>query len=93
MTNLEVLEELTTSLLNVSDDVNLYKETLDLLPMGIAILSSRVITWANKRTLKIFGYNNLSEVVGKNSLIFYASRDEFETSGKTCYPDGGHCLA
>ena len=92
-TNLEVLEELTSSLININDEFNLYKEALDLLPFGVAIISSRIVTWANKRTLQLFGYDYLSEVVGENSFKFYSSTEEYERAGKACYPNGGSVLA
>lgn len=91
--NLDILDELTASLINVNQDINLYEETLNLLPMGVAVISSRIVTWANRSALDLFGYDNLSEVTGKNSNIFYASRDEYERAGKKCYPNGGHTLA
>ena len=92
-TNLEILEELTTSLLNESEDYNLYKEALDLLPIGVAIISSRIVTWTNVKTLSLFGYSSLSEIVGQNCTQFYISRDEYERAGRDCYPDGGQTMA
>lgn len=92
-TNLDILEELTASLLNVSEDINLYRDTLDLLPIGVAIISSRLVTWCNKKTLKLFGYHSMSEVLGCNTQQFYSSRAEFERVGKICYPNGGSTMA
>jgi hypothetical protein len=92
-TNLEILEELTTSLLKQPESHNLFKDALDLLPVGVAIISSRIVTWANKKTLQLFGYHSLSEVVGDNCEKFYISREEYERAGKICYPNGGSTVA
>lgn len=86
--SMDILEELTVSLSNTSPEMNLYKEALDFLPMGVAIISSRIVTWANNKLLEMLGYSSLSEVLGKNSLEFYYSRDEYERAGRECYPSG-----
>lgn len=86
--SLDILEELTVSLSNTSPEMNLYKEALDFLPMGVAIISSRIVTWANHKLLDMLGYSDLSEVIGKNAAEFYWSRDEYERAGRECYPSG-----
>jgi hypothetical protein len=88
MSNLEVLEELTSSLVNTSPESQLYKDALDLLPIGVAIISSRIVTWGNIKCLTLFGYSSVSEIIGKNTCDFYSSRSEYERSGKACYPRG-----
>jgi len=90
---MDILEELTATLASKSDDFNLYRESLDLLPIGVAVISSRIVTWANKKTVGLFGYDTLSEVVGRNSSEFYISREEFERCGRECYPNGGSTFA
>lgn len=90
--NLETLEELTTLLVTKNGPSNLYRDAIDILPIGIAIISSRIITWCNKKILCDLGYDTLSEVVGKNSVAFYSSREEYERVGTICYPNGGIAL-
>ena len=88
MDSLSVLEELTARLTNSSPDESLYKEALDLLPLGVAIISSRIVTWGNKKVIGLLGYSDVSEIRGKSTSDFYISREEYERAGRECYPSG-----
>ena len=88
MSNLDVLEELTATLVNASPGTQLYKDALDLLPLGVAIISSRIVTWGNRKCITLFGYDSNEDIIGRNTLDFYISRDEFERAGEVCYPKG-----
>jgi hypothetical protein len=86
--SLSVLEALTERLVNTYPEDSLYKESLDLLPLGVAIISSRIVTWGNKKILSLLGYESVDEIVGKSTLDFYISRTEYERAGSECYPSG-----
>jgi len=46
------------------------KKIIDLLPLGVYIISNGIITYANKPGLKLFGANCANDVVGKPRLNF-----------------------
>ena len=53
-------------------------------PVGIGIVSNRVIEFANERTAEISGYP-VEEMVGKSSEQLYISHEEYERVGKEVY--------
>ncbi len=53
-------------------------------PVGIGVVSNRIIVEVNERFCEITGYKE-SELIGQNSWIVYTSDEEFERAGKYKY--------
>ncbi|MBN2134767.1 MAG: PAS domain S-box protein [Acidobacteria bacterium] len=53
-------------------------------PVGIGVISNRIMQWANKHVLDMSGYT-LDEMIGKSTKIFYVSEDEYLRAGKELY--------
>jgi len=49
---------------------------------GIVIVKNRVILSVNKRFLDMLGYENMSDLVGRNSKILYFDEGQFEKTGE-----------
>lgn len=88
ISHIEVLEQLTEKLVNSPQVTSTYLDVLDAVPVGIGLFTSRICMWMNHFGCRLFGYDHCSELIGKNSLILYSTRDEYERIGKAIYPFG-----
>jgi PAS domain S-box-containing protein len=61
------------------------KVILDNIANGVFFLKNRVVKWANRRAVMMFGYS-LEEMVGKDTSIFYPDRESFQQLGHEAYP-------
>ncbi len=53
-------------------------------PIGIGMVTDRVITWANDHLLEMIGYTRV-EIIGQKSRILYQDQQEFERVGRERY--------
>lgn len=53
-------------------------------PIGIGIVSNRVLTWVNERLCKMLGYFS-DNLIGKSARILYPDDAEFERVGRVKY--------
>ena len=53
-------------------------------PVGITVTKNRIVQWASKTFLDMHGYRE-EELIGKNAVILYADREEFERAGALIY--------
>ncbi len=56
-------------------------------PVGIGLILDRNLKWANDACLKMFGFENQREIVGKSTRIFYPSEAAYECVGRDLYTD------
>lgn len=87
-TNLEILEELTNYLamkdaLIRRSEIRL-KTALDLAPLGMFLVTHRIIRWVNKKLCEITGYT-ASELKDQSTRILYESDEEYVRVGKAVY--------
>lgn len=54
-------------------------------PVGIALVENRVLKWANESFLKMFGFESKEEYGDKNTMMFYATEDEYHRVGNRIY--------
>lgn len=55
-------------------------------PIGVGVVSNRVILWTNDRMTEMTGYS-YSELAGSTARILYESDEEFERVGRVKYAD------
>ncbi len=53
-------------------------------PIGIGMVTDRIITWGNDHFLEMLGYTP-AEIIGQNSRILYPDQEEFERVGREKY--------
>lgn len=53
-------------------------------PVGIGMVSNRIIGWTNERLCEMLGYAS-DEIIGKNGLLLYSSEEEFLRIGEEGY--------
>lgn len=54
-------------------------------PVGIGFTQSRKIRWVNDAWRNMFGFHNDDEYIGRDAIILYPSRDEYDRVGKLLY--------
>ncbi len=54
-------------------------------PVGIGLTEKRIIKWANASWLRMFGFDDEKEFVGKSTRILYPSHEEYEEVGRALY--------
>ncbi len=54
-------------------------------PVGIGLTEKRIIKWANASWMRMFGFDEEKEFVGKSTRILYPSHEEYEQVGKALY--------
>ncbi|MBI4963631.1 MAG: PAS domain S-box protein [Desulfomonile tiedjei] len=64
---------------------SMLKDILSTSPVGIGLTEDRIIRWSNEAWMKMFGYENELEFVGKNAAIVYPSHEEYERVGNILY--------
>ncbi|HOP49471.1 MAG TPA: response regulator [Ignavibacteriales bacterium] len=80
-----------TELENKNEEIEkLYKQSEVILnnsPVGIGLIKNRKIYWCNPKLAEIYGFNDTSELEGKDTIILYNSQEQFEELGKNIYND------
>jgi PAS domain S-box-containing protein len=80
-----------TELENKNEEIEkLYKQSEVILnnsPVGIGLIKNRKIYWCNPKLAEIYGFNDTSELEGKNTIILYNSQEQIEELGKNIYND------
>jgi len=66
------------------------KDILDTSPVGINLAENRVVKWANKSWMEMFGFEHGSEYEGKDARILYDSDAEYERVGRALYENIRH---
>jgi two-component system, cell cycle sensor histidine kinase and response regulator CckA len=56
-------------------------------PVGIGLVLDGKITWLNDLGLKMFGFENQQEIIGRSTRIVYPSDEEYERVGRDLYND------
>lgn len=56
-------------------------------PIGIAMTRNREIVWINETGLRMFGYDDETELVGKSARMMYPSENEYLGISQTLYAD------
>ena len=86
--NLEILEELTKHLAKKDEEIQKSEKrlrtVLDLAPLGMFLVTNRIIRWSNKRLCEITGYS-YEELKHQSTRILYQSDVEFERVGREVY--------
>jgi two-component system response regulator AtoC len=54
-------------------------------PVGIGLTEDRVIIWVNEAWMKLFGFEDESEFIGRSADIVYPSPEEYERVGNALY--------
>ena len=70
-TDISEQKSLETELINSEER---YRILVESAPFGILVMQNAVIQYANKKLVKIFGYENLSDVIGKPGIIFLSPK-------------------
>lgn len=87
-TNLEILEELTEHLTQKDTEIKKSEKrlrtVLDLAPLGMFLVTNRIIRWSNRRLCDITGYS-FEELKHQSTRILYQSDLEFERVGAEVY--------
>ncbi len=55
-------------------------------PVGIAMFKNRKSVWLNDFAIRMFGYEEAEELVGKDSQMIYESGEEYDRIYKELYP-------
>jgi diguanylate cyclase (GGDEF)-like protein/PAS domain S-box-containing protein len=55
--------------------------------VGIAFTRDRIVQRCNEHFVQTFGYGGAHEVIGRSSLDFYLSADDYEAVGRAAYPE------
>ncbi len=80
-----------TELENKNEEIEkLYKQSEVILnnsPVGIGLIKNRKFYWCNPKLAEIYGFNDTSELEGKDTIILYNSQEQFEELGKNIYND------
>ncbi len=61
------------------------QKILDASPIGIVLAEDRIIKWANKEMVKLFGYERVEDFVNLPAKICYASEEEYKKAGNLLY--------
>lgn len=87
-TNMQVLEELTEHLALKDEEIRKSEKrlrtVLDLAPLGMFLVTNRIIRWSNKRLCEITGYT-FDELKAQSTRILYQSDEEFIRVGREVY--------
>lgn len=67
------------------DTNSILNNILSTSPVGIGLADNRVLKWANEAMLKMFGFDDVGEYIGKSARILFPSDKEFEHVGKVLY--------
>ena len=60
------------------------KSILTAAPIGIGLVQNRVLGWVSERMNEMLGYSG-DELIGRNAIILYENREEFERVGRDKY--------
>ena len=82
ISDLESAGELVTEALRESEAS--VKSILAAAPIGIGLVQNRVLGWVSERMNEMLGYSG-DELIGKNQLILYENKEEFERVGGDRY--------
>jgi PAS domain S-box-containing protein len=61
------------------------KSILSASPVGICLVERGCVSWANDACLEMFGFTSETQLTGRATRYFYASRAEFERVAKSLY--------
>lgn len=69
-------------------------QLLSATPIGIGVIENRVVTKVNTALVKLFGYDDEKEMLGKDLQRFYPSEAEYRTVGRILEngPDGSRIV-
>lgn len=86
--NMQILEELTDHLSRKDAEIKKSEQrlrtVLDLAPLGMFLVTNRIIRWSNRRLCEITGYT-FDELKHQSTRILYQSDTEFIRVGETVY--------
>lgn len=86
--NIEVIEELTEHLAlkdaEIQKSEKRLRTVLDLAPLGMFLVTNRIIRWSNKKLCDLTGYS-FDELKHQSTRILYQNDAEFERVGREVY--------
>jgi len=86
--NIQQIEELTEKLSNKEDELRKSEQrlrtVLDLAPLGMFLVTNRIIRWSNRRLCDLTGYS-FEELKHQSTRILYQNDAEFDRVGKAVY--------
>jgi len=69
----------------VQQSQRMLRDILATSPVGIALVTSRTIQWANEAWEEMFGFDRPAEYVGKKARILFASQEDYESIRPVLY--------
>ncbi len=54
-------------------------------PVGIGLTQNRIIMWVNEAWIKLFGFHDESEFIGRSADIVYPCLEEYDRVGSALY--------
>ncbi|MBN1574238.1 MAG: PAS domain S-box protein [Deltaproteobacteria bacterium] len=85
LTFMEDITEARNAELALRESEELKRSLLDASAVGLAFSEDRKVIWANETMVKMFGFTDEKEYVGKSTLSLYVDEEEYNRVGKLIY--------